>query len=70
MARTLPTVTLDQCQIITGMTRNHAAHTVYTTKILYHGIQNVPIGLCSGKHEGVESPAIPEDPFELINASE
>lgn len=69
MARTLPTVTLDQCQHITGMTRNHAAHTVYTTRIFYHGIQNMPIGECPGRHEHTE-PTYPDDPFTLIDASE
>lgn len=60
--RTLPQVTLDQCEQITGMTRNHAAHTIYTTRVLYHGIQNVPIGTCPGKHDTVVI-ATPADPF-------
>lgn len=63
----LPALTLDQCASITGLVRNHAAHTVYTTRILYHGIQNVPIGQCPGKHEGVATPTVSADPFALIS---
>jgi hypothetical protein len=58
----LPTMTPEQCASITGITRNHAAHTVYTTRILYHGIQHMPIGQCPGKHE-YTAPAVPADPF-------
>jgi hypothetical protein len=62
MTKTLPTVTPEQCRQITGIIRNHAAHTVYTTRILYHGIQNVPVGKCPGRHT-VVTVAPPSDPF-------
>jgi hypothetical protein len=58
----IPEMTVDQCLSITGNEREHAAHTVYTTRVLYHGIQNVPIGRCPGRHE-YTNPAQPEDPF-------
>jgi hypothetical protein len=64
MKTLLPTITPDQCDQITGMYvgKNHAAHTVYTTRILYHGIQNVPVGQCPGRHN-YTSPVQPADPF-------
>jgi len=61
----LPQVTPDQCAQITGKTRNHAAHTVYTTRVLYHGIQNVPVAQCPGKRD--DTPVTPPvDPFHGI----
>lgn len=62
----LETMTVEQCAQITGMVRNHAAHTVHTTRMLYHGIQHVPIGNCPGRHEHI-SPAVPADPFHGID---
>lgn len=60
----LPTITPDQCDQITGMyvDRNHAAHTVYTTRILPGRIQNVPVGQCPGRHT-YTIPVQPTDPF-------
>jgi hypothetical protein len=69
MARTLPTVTLDQCQQITGMTGNHAAHTVYTTRAERFGVRSMAVGTCPGRHEHTE-PTYPDDPFTLIDASD
>lgn len=44
------------------MTRNHAAHTVYTTRAERYGVQPFAIGQCPGKHDPVQI-APPSDPF-------
>lgn len=69
MTRRLPQVTPDECDQITGLfvDRNHAAHTVYTTRILYHGQQKVPVATCPGRHEYGPGPVQPEDPFALLD---
>lgn len=63
----LPSITPEQCEQITGQARNHAAHTVYTTRPAStpRGYESVPVALCPGKH-AYSSPApgwTPEDPF-------
>jgi hypothetical protein len=66
---TLPTVTLDQCEDHTGLTANHAAHTLYTAtsdQWLNCGTRYVPFAQCLGRHEDIAVPAVSADPFALI----
>lgn len=64
---TLPALTVGQCDQITGLYigRDHAAHTVYTTRATRYGVRNVPIGKCPGRHTAAV-PVVPPDPFALI----
>jgi hypothetical protein len=66
MTRTLPQVTLDQCEQITGKTGNHAAHTVYAQKVGNDDIPRwIPVGQCPGRRD-TSSPAQSADPFHGI----
>lgn len=65
----LPTVTLELCASITGMTGNHAAHVVFSTLNYLGKKTHHPIGNCPGKHEHT-SPAVPADPFHGIDDSD
>ena len=72
MMKTLPFMTLEQCQHHTGLTGNHAAHTVYTTYLHLlptRAVRYVPVAQCPGRHDDVTPPTPPADPFAGIAAA-